>query len=639
MEGVLLTWNNLDDEAKENLKGDKGDAGVQGPQGIPGAPGENGKVLYTWIRYADNNQGAGISNDPTGKTYIGFAYNKETAIESNNPSEYAWSGIKGEQGVPGKTGIDGKTYYTWIAYSDNANGSNMYQQPTDNTMYIGIAVNRDTAVESNNPSDYTWSKFRGESGMNGIDGANGINGADGISMIYKGEYPSHPSNPLNGWYYRNTTDKKSYVCHDNAWYVMTIDGANGKDGLDGKDGISITWKGDLATPPVNPQKNWTYRDMDNGRVYIYNGIAWELMVADGNDGIDGTTGQSGSDGKGVYITYHDSESEPDKPTGDGTTGGWHTNSTATVIWISQKVADNASSGVWGDPIRIKGDVGNPGQDANLLPWVEQWEKNKTQIGSEYVVSPKIFSGINSGTADDPVLTGIAIGEECITDKDGNKRTGIFALVDNEPVFELDPISKKYKFEGEVNATSGKFEGITVTEATITKCKIEDVFTQGSIKITSVMSSKYSLNSNFVVFEVNSVVRPLLDIRTKDYGGIKLTLNAPTEFKLINLSNLVIGVGFYSNSGQSICKAYNGFTWDSNGLQANSANTVDFNYISLPIGWVCKLIFIPVGTAAGSYIGNWYLVDSNNYQLYYHPSVIESYKYEMVPLLPNSMITK
>ncbi|MDD3038655.1 hypothetical protein [Bacteroides sp.] len=461
MEGVLLTWDNLDDETKENLKGDKGDTGEQGPQGIPGTPGENGKVLFTWIRYADNNQGSGISNNPTGKTHIGFAYNKETDIESNNPAEYTWSEIKGEQGVPGKTGTDGKTYYTWIAYSDNADGSNMYQQPTDNTKYIGIAVNKDTAVESNNPSDYTWSKFRGEPGKNGIDGANGVNGADGISMIYKGEYPSHPSNPQNGWYYRNTTDKKSYVCHDNAWYVMTIDGANGKDGLNGKDGndgISITWKGDLATPPVNPQKNWTYRDMDNGRVYIYNGIAWELMVADGNDGIDGATGQNGSDGKGVYITYHDSESEPDKPTGDGTIGGWHTNSTATVIWISQKVADNASSGVWGDPIRIKGDIGNPGQDANLLPWVEQWEKNKTQIGSEYVVSPKMFSGINSGTADDPVLTGIAIGKECITDKDGNKRTGIFALVDNEPVFELDPITKKYKFEGEVNATSGKFEG-------------------------------------------------------------------------------------------------------------------------------------------------------------------------------------
>ena len=36
MKGVLLTWDNLDDEAKENLKGDKGDAGVQGPQRYSG---------------------------------------------------------------------------------------------------------------------------------------------------------------------------------------------------------------------------------------------------------------------------------------------------------------------------------------------------------------------------------------------------------------------------------------------------------------------------------------------------------------------------------------------------------------------------------------------------------------------------
>ena len=41
--------------------------------------GNDGVTYYTWIRYADDANGNGISNDPTGKKYIGFAYNKPTA--------------------------------------------------------------------------------------------------------------------------------------------------------------------------------------------------------------------------------------------------------------------------------------------------------------------------------------------------------------------------------------------------------------------------------------------------------------------------------------------------------------------------------------------------------------------------------
>lgn len=75
-------------------------------EGIPGAPGEDGKTLYTWVRYADDSQGTGISDNPTGKNYIGLAYNKETPTESNNPEDYTWSLFRGPQGAPGNpTGI------------------------------------------------------------------------------------------------------------------------------------------------------------------------------------------------------------------------------------------------------------------------------------------------------------------------------------------------------------------------------------------------------------------------------------------------------------------------------------------------------------------------------------------------------
>ena len=182
----------------------------------------------------------------------------------------------------------------------------------------------------------------------GINGINGADGVDGTSIVWKGEFDSHPPNPQDGWAYKNTTDGKSYVYQSGAWYQMTVDGINGKNGADG---ISIVWKGELRNPPSNPEINWVYRDIDNGRVYIYNGTAWTLMVTDGSDGTDGTNGENGWN---VYITYHDSELKPNKPTGNGTTNGWHTDTTDNVIWMSQKVAPSASTGEWGDPVKIVG---------------------------------------------------------------------------------------------------------------------------------------------------------------------------------------------------------------------------------------------------------------------------------------------
>lgn len=197
----------------------------------------------------------------------------------------------------------------------------------------------------------------GDKGGDGLNGADGINGKDGTSIVWKGSYVSHPSNPQNGWAYKNTTDGKSYVYQDGIWYQMTVDGVDGANGKDGTDGLDIVWKGDLSAPPANPVKNWVYRDTDNGRVYIYNGTAWALMVADGNDGADGT---NGTDGMSVYITYNDSESQPEKPTGNGTSNGWHTDATSTAVWMSQKVAESVSSGSWGTPIKIKGGKGDTG---------------------------------------------------------------------------------------------------------------------------------------------------------------------------------------------------------------------------------------------------------------------------------------
>lgn len=80
----------------------------------------------------------------------------------------------------------------------------------------------------------------------------------------------------------------------------------------------------------------------------------------GPAGADGKDGTNGTNGLSVWITYHDNTTTPATPTGNGTLNGWHTDLTAAVVWMSQKVAASASSGTWGTPVRIVGADGKPG---------------------------------------------------------------------------------------------------------------------------------------------------------------------------------------------------------------------------------------------------------------------------------------
>lgn len=161
----------------------------KGDQGVKGDPGQ---PLYTWIKYADDADGSGMSDSPINdfgfKAYIGFAYNKESAVESDIPSDYKWSLVKGADGIngiPGEKGEDGITYYTWIKYSDSMPTSNdeLYESPTDKTEYIGIASNQTEQAEKLDYTVYNWSKFKGDQG---------IPGNDGKDLTYITEFPADP---------------------------------------------------------------------------------------------------------------------------------------------------------------------------------------------------------------------------------------------------------------------------------------------------------------------------------------------------------------------------------------------------------------------------------------------------------------
>lgn len=98
-------------------------------------------------------------------------------------------------------------------------------------------------------------------------------------------------------------------------------------------------------------------------------------------------------------------------------------------------------------------------------WINQWTKEGTTIGDKFVASPTGFFGSKDK---DERLTGILMGKNVSVKKENangemveEARTGIFALVDDKVIFELDPISKKYRFTGEIESTSGKIGGFDI----------------------------------------------------------------------------------------------------------------------------------------------------------------------------------
>ena len=137
---------------------------------IKAQDGADGKTRYVEYVYSVTGSSGWHSEYTTGDLY-----RRERTIENGAPIT-SWS-VPAR--ITGEKGADGQTTYTWIAYSDNASGSGMYQTPNSNTKYIGIAVNKTTPTESANPADYTWSLFKGTDGQNGNDGADGQNGANG----------------------------------------------------------------------------------------------------------------------------------------------------------------------------------------------------------------------------------------------------------------------------------------------------------------------------------------------------------------------------------------------------------------------------------------------------------------------------
>lgn len=70
-----------------------------------------GVPSYTWTKYATDASGTGLTDSPTGMSYIGIAANQTSATESTNAALYTWSKILGDTGLAGTSVYTATIYY------------------------------------------------------------------------------------------------------------------------------------------------------------------------------------------------------------------------------------------------------------------------------------------------------------------------------------------------------------------------------------------------------------------------------------------------------------------------------------------------------------------------------------------------
>ena len=378
---------NYADYTWERIQGPPGPPGADGAPGIPGAHGQDGTQLYTWLKYADTPT-SGMSESPEGKEYIGFAYNQTSPIESNLYEDYLWSRIQAHDGVPGEPGKNGQTYWAWVKYAQDPDGTGMTELP--GPPYIGLAFNKTTPIESSNPADYQWTKILGDPGQDGVPGEPG---ADGQAYWTWVKYANGPNGegmgelagkPYIGLAFNKTTPVESSNPADYQWTKIL-----GEDGHDGADGVP-------GAPGADGTEYWTWvkyadsaagagmSDSAAGKAFI--GLAFNKTTpvessnpADyqwtkilGEDGADGLPGAPGADGTEywTWVKYADSAAGAgmsDSSTGKAFIGLAFNKTTPTE---SSNPADYQWTKILGED-GAQGVPGLPGADGQTMwTWVK-----------------------------------------------------------------------------------------------------------------------------------------------------------------------------------------------------------------------------------------------------------------------------
>ncbi len=258
--------------------------------GAPGKDGEPGKTLYTWLKYADDILGNGMSDSPTDKKYMGWAYNRNTEIESDNPSDYQWSRIKGEDGTSVK--ILGEL-------------ENMDLLPPKGVLGDAYLIKGDLWVWTEKSGVGQWinaGRIQGPAGADGesvysvvITSTGGTifkNGMGSTILEAKLYYGSKEVDNNGGLYVYSW--KKFTNNNEDSWSSVGKKININQSHVDGSTTFQVTVSNGLAlgqitisdltdvvandTPPENPIKGSMWYNTLDGNTYVWDGTKWVISI-------------------------------------------------------------------------------------------------------------------------------------------------------------------------------------------------------------------------------------------------------------------------------------------------------------------------------------------------------------------------
>ncbi|MDN2697137.1 hypothetical protein O0882_12500 [Janthinobacterium sp. SUN073] len=175
-------WSSAVQLAKDGAAGANGSAGQNGTDGLnvapvriyqrgatntaPALPSAACTFTFATGALAGLNNGWSTQVPTAGGAYLftsGATAASRGATDDIAPGEWA---------AAARLAADGVTTYTWVKYGNTAAGGGFSDSPVGMT-YIGLAYNKATLVESDNPADYAWSLIKGGDGAKGEAGADG----------------------------------------------------------------------------------------------------------------------------------------------------------------------------------------------------------------------------------------------------------------------------------------------------------------------------------------------------------------------------------------------------------------------------------------------------------------------------------
>lgn len=230
----------------------------------------------------------------------------------------------------------------------------------------------------------------------------------------------------------------------------------------------------------------------------------------------------------------------------------------------------------------KAKTGAAGADSNMLDWVKDWNSARTVIGSQSVITPKIFAGVKNSNN---TITGIAIGKFPLgtVNSSGAVATetinGIYGFKDGYKTFAIDTTGSVLLGKGNqfirYNSATGRVE--FGPEVSLNWVNAINTATEGwatkltYIGSTGIFTGTLSANTvNAVRINASQIIAGTIDAARINVAALKTSLITAGNIEALTL-NVVRGkIGGWSIDADSI---YRGTKNNTSGAYTGASGSV------------------------------------------------------------------